>query len=47
MLQVRLDGALSNLIELKLTESQNGLGWKGPSRSSSSNPPAMGRDTFH
>ena len=24
-----------------------GLGWKGPYRSSSSNPPAMGRDTFH
>jgi len=28
-------------------EPQNGLGWKGPSRSSSSNPPAMSRDTFH
>ena len=26
-------------------ESQNGLGWKGPSRSSSSNPLAIGRDT--
>ena len=34
--------------ELKVSlESQNGLGWKGPYRSSSSNPPAMGRDTFH
>jgi len=29
------------------TESQNGLGWKGRYRSSSSNPPDMGRDTFH
>jgi len=28
-------------------ESQNGLGWKGPYRSSSSSPPAMSRDTFH
>ena len=27
--------------------SQNGLSWKGPYRSSSSNPPAMGRATFH
>jgi len=24
-----------------------GFGWKGPQRSSSPNPPAMGRDTFH
>jgi len=28
-------------------ESQGGLGWKGPYRSSSSNPPAMGRDPFY
>jgi len=28
-------------------ESQNGLGWKGPYRSSSSNSPDMGRDPFH
>jgi len=33
--------------ELQVIESQNGLGWKGFSRSSSSNPSAMGRDTFH
>ena len=26
-------------------ESQNGLCWKGPLRSSSSNPPAIGTDT--
>jgi len=30
-----------------IIESCNGLGWKGPYRSSSSNPPAMGRDTFY
>ena len=28
-------------------KSQNGLGWKEPSRSSSFNPPVVGRDTFH
>jgi len=26
---------------------RNGLGWKRPKRSSSSNSSAMGRDTFH
>jgi len=31
----------------RIIESQNGLGWKGPYRSPSSNPPAMGRDPFH
>ena len=31
----------------RVIESWNGLGWKGPYRSSRSNPPAMGRDTFH
>ena len=30
-----------------IIESQHDLGWKGPYRSSSSNSPAMGRDTFH
>jgi len=30
-----------------IESSQNGLGWKGPYRPSSSSPPAMGRDTFH
>ena len=30
----------------KFIESQNGLGWKGPYRSSSSTPSAMGRDPF-
>jgi len=30
-----------------IIESQNGLGWKGPYRSSGSNPPAMSRDIFH
>jgi len=30
-----------------IIQSWNGLGWKGPYRSSSSNPPAMGRDVFH
>jgi len=29
------------------TESQNVLGWKGPYKSSSSNSPATGKDTFH
>jgi len=29
------------------TESWNGLGWKGPYWSSSSNPPDIGRDTFN
>ena len=28
-------------------ESWNGLGWKGPERSSGSNPPAISRDIFH
>jgi len=28
-------------------ESSNGLGWKGPYGSSHSNPPAVGKDTFH
>jgi len=28
-------------------ESYNGLAWKGLERPSSSNPAAMGRDTFH
>jgi len=31
----------------RIVESQNGLGWKGPYRSSGSNPPAMSRDIFH
>ena len=31
----------------RTTESQNGKGWKGPSRSSGSTPPAMSRDIFH
>ena len=30
-----------------LIESQDSLGWKGPYRSSRSNPPAMGRDILH
>ena len=30
-----------------IIESWNGLGWKGPQRSSGSNPPAMSRDIFH
>jgi len=34
-------------VERHLLESQNGLGWKGPSRSPRSIPPAMGRDSFH
>jgi len=43
-------------IEKKVEEAQqktnaslsyNGLGWKGPYRSSSPKPPAMGRDIFH
>ena len=29
-----------------IIESQNGLGWKEPQRSSSFNPPAMGRVTW-
>jgi len=32
---------------ISVIELQNGLGWKGPYRSSCSKPPAMGRDTFH
>ena len=35
------------LMSKYITESQKALGWKGPYRSSRSNPPAMGRDTFH
>jgi len=31
----------------RIIESYNGLGWKGPCRSSSSSHPAMGRDTFY
>lgn len=31
----------------KATESQGGLGWKGPQRSPSSNSPAMDGDTSH
>jgi len=31
----------------KIIESQDGLGWKGPYRSSSSHTPDMGRDPFH
>jgi len=31
----------------RIIESWNGLDWKGPYISSSSNPPAMGRDPFH
>lgn len=30
-----------------IVESKNGLGWEGPYRSVSSNPPAMGSETFH
>jgi len=30
-----------------ITESQNGLGWKGPYRSPGSNPPAVGRYPFY
>lgn len=30
-----------------IMESQTGLGWEGPYRSTSSNPSAMGSDTFH
>ena len=30
-----------------ITASQSGLGWKGPLRPCSSNPRAIGRDTFH
>jgi len=37
----------SLLAFLFVLESWNGLGWKGPYRSSGSNPPAMGRDSFH
>lgn len=32
-------------LSLLLLESQNGLGWNGPQRSSSSRPPAAGRIT--
>ena len=32
---------------LIIIESQNGLGWKGPQRSSNSNPPAAGRAANH
>ncbi|GAB0181873.1 cAMP-dependent protein kinase inhibitor alpha [Grus japonensis] len=35
-----------NKAKYKVIESQNGLCWKGPQRSSSFNPPAMGRDTL-
>jgi len=31
----------------RIIESENGLGWKRPLRSSSSNPLAVGRDTSH
>jgi len=30
-----------------MTESRNGLGWKGPDRPPCPSPPAMGRDPFH
>lgn len=33
--------------DYRTIESQNGLGCKGPQRSSDSNPPAMGRDQGH
>lgn len=33
--------------QAQFIESQNGVGWKGPYRSSSSDLPTMGRDTFH
>ena len=33
------------MINMIFIESWNGLGWKGPLRSSSSNPPAIGKDT--
>lgn len=32
--------------KLMITESRNGLGWKGPSRASRSKPPATGSDPF-
>jgi len=36
-----------HLFICRIIESQNGLSWKGPYRLSCSNPPALGRDTFH
>jgi len=33
--------------EANIIEAQNGLGWKGPSKIVSFQPPAMGRDPFH
>ena len=39
---------ICNTVQLnhRIRGSQNGLGWKGPLRSSSSKPPEIGRDTF-
>jgi len=37
---------LSLCAGMKIMESQTGLGWKGPARSSGSNPPAMSKDIF-
>ena len=39
--------ALSPFMLVTHLESSNGKGWKGPERSSGSNPPAMSRDIFH
>jgi len=37
----------SVMLVAKDMESQNGLGWKGPYRSSCSKHPAVGRGLFH
>lgn len=34
-------------LDIRIIESYNGLGWKGPRGSSSSNSPAMGRVADH
>ena len=44
--QSRMSWTLRQQTELhRITELQNGLGWKEPLRSPSSDPPAIGRDT--
>ena len=42
-----IDGDVSVPEDFIVIELQNGLCWKESYTSSSSNPPAMGRDTFH
>jgi len=42
-----LETALNLRTFKEIIESENGLGWKGPQRSSGSNRPAMSRDISH